>query len=87
MNLGRLLFMPPQFRPVAAQIAIQQPRWFAAAICERRSFLSLSDMQAYEAGVRAFQARGEIGAIGSPHWMGYRDAEAAASARTQGAAQ
>ena len=86
MNPGALPFVPPRFRPVAAPIAIQQPEWFEATIGARRTFQSMRDVLAYEAGVRAFHARGDIGAIGSPHWQGWRDAEAEASRALQGAA-
>ena len=86
MTLGRMLFAPPRFRPAAAPIAIQQPEWFEASIGARRTFQSMRDVLAYEAGVRAFHARGDIGAIGSPHWQGWRDAEAEADAELRGAA-
>jgi hypothetical protein len=68
------------FPPVrlAAPIAIQQPVWFTAQTGARRTFQSARDMLAYEAGVRAFHDRADIGPIGSPHWQGWRDAEAGA---------
>jgi hypothetical protein len=84
MNPGALPFVPPRFHPAAAPIEIQRPEWFTAATGAKKTFQSARDMLAYEAGVRSFHDRGEIGPMSSPHWQGWRDAEALADAELRG---